>query len=201
MTAPEPIHEKMTVAQFEAYIALPENRDRRLELVDGEVVEKMTSQYHNRVSRSLFRSLDRFTIERNLGEVEFETSVRASEDDSANFRIPDLSFTKKDRVTEIVEEGPVLIIPDICIEIQSPDDYPEEMRRKASYYIRNGAREVWLIFTKRPRVEIIYPDGESDFFNTDDVLTSTVLPDFRMNVADIFNVEGNDPLPRLRRAE
>lgn len=192
MTAPAPTQdrEKMTVAQFEAYIALPENRDRRLELVDGEIVEKMTSQRHNRISRSLFRSLDKFALERNLGEVEFETSIRAPEANSANFRIPDLSFTQKDRAGAIVERGAVPQIPDICIEIQSPDDDPGEMRRKSAYYLENGAREVWLIFTKRPRVEVMYPDGDSDFFNTDDVLTSIVLPDFRMNVADIFDVEG-----------
>lgn len=190
MTAPAPIHEKMTVAQFEAYVALPENHDRRLELVDGEIVETMPTLIHNLISFNILMALVAHVKSLSLGRVIYETSHRASESDELNYRVPDLSYTSTERMTPIPERGAVPQIPDICIEIQSPDDDPGEMRRKSSYYLENGAREVWLIFTKRPRVEVMYPDGDSDFFNTDDVLISSVLPDFRMNVADIFNVEG-----------
>jgi Uma2 family endonuclease len=192
MTAPAPTQdrEKMTVAQFEAYIALPENRDRRLELIEGEIVETMPTLIHNLVSLNILMALIGHVKSQGLGRVIYETSYRASESDDQNYRIPDLSYTTPERLTPIPERGAVPQIPDICIEIQSPDDDPGEMRRKSAYYLENGAREVWLIFTKRPRVEVMYPDGDSDFFNTDDVLTSTVLPDFRMKVADIFDVEG-----------
>ncbi len=187
---PAPTREKMTVAQFEAYLALPENRDRRLELIDGEIVETMPTLIHNLISRTLFLALYLYVQRFKLGEVIYETSYRASESDDHNYRVPDLSYTSRERMTPIPKRGAVPQIPDICIEIQSPDDDPGEMRTKSAYFLANGAREVWLVFTKRPRVEVMYPDGDSDFFNTDDVLTSTVLPDFRMNVADIFNVEG-----------
>lgn len=192
MTAPAPVpaRGKMTVAQFEAYIALPENRDRRLELVNGVIVETMPTLIHNLISLNILMALIAHVKSQDLGRVIYETSYRASESDVQNYRVPDLSYTSRERMMPIPPEGAVPQIPDICIEIQSLGDDPGEMRSKSAYYLENGAREVWLIFTKRPRVEVMYPDGDSDFFNTDDVLTSTVLPDFRMNVADIFNVEG-----------
>jgi hypothetical protein len=37
------------------------------------------------------------------------------------------------------------------------------MREKAAYYLANGAQQVWLIFTKKPLIEVMYPNGESDF--------------------------------------
>jgi Uma2 family endonuclease len=187
IATPPATTERMKLAEFEAHIALPENHDRRLELVNGEIEEKMASQGHNRLSRNLFRVLDQYAQANDLGEVEYETSFHAPGDDD-NFRIPDLAFTVKARLLAVVEQGPVPQIPDICIEIQSPDDYPLEMRAKASYYLANGAQEVWLFFTKRPRVEVMYPDGDSEFYRLGDILTSPLLPGLGIVLADIFKV-------------
>lgn len=38
--------QRYTTAAFEQFIALPENADRRFELIAGEIVEKMPAQFH-----------------------------------------------------------------------------------------------------------------------------------------------------------
>ena len=40
------VQPKISVDDFEAFIALPENSDRLLELIDGEIVEKVPTQEH-----------------------------------------------------------------------------------------------------------------------------------------------------------
>ncbi|MCL4880357.1 MAG: hypothetical protein KJ064_27135 [Anaerolineae bacterium] len=43
MTAPTKLY---TIEEFEHILGLPENRDRLLELIEGEIVEKMVTQEH-----------------------------------------------------------------------------------------------------------------------------------------------------------
>ena len=40
------VERKLTVADFDAFIAKPENVDRLFELINGEIVEKVPTQRH-----------------------------------------------------------------------------------------------------------------------------------------------------------
>ena len=80
-------------------------------------------------------------------------------------------------------------MPDLAVEVQSPDDYPKEMREKAAYYLANGSRMVWLIFTgkRSRRIEIHRRDQPVQTLNIDDILDGgDVLPDFKVVVKDLF---------------
>jgi Uma2 family endonuclease len=91
--------------------------------------------------------------------------------DPHNSRMPDVSVQLSDGPT--VKKGAVLGMPDLAVEILSPDDDPDEVRQKAHYYLHNGSQIAWLIF----------PDSKT----VNDTLTGgTVLPDFRQAVANIF---------------
>jgi Uma2 family endonuclease len=77
-------------------------------------------------------------------------------------------------------------MPDLCIEIQSPNDTPLSMREKALYYLKNGSRMVWLLFTRRRQVEVHTPD-DIQILSIDDTLDGgDVLPGFTLAVKDIF---------------
>jgi Uma2 family endonuclease len=178
---------RSTIDEFEAFLRLPENADRRFELIDGEIVEKTAGHLHQLISKILFLALVMFAESRGLGEVLYETRHRADPDDTHNDRLPDVSFTAAARVPTAVSEGALELIPDLCIEIQSPDDYPKEMRDKAAYYLANGAQQVWLVFTKRRWVEVMYRDGNSDAFHMGDILVGgDLLPGFEFAVEKRF---------------
>lgn len=193
MTDAPVMTKRYTVEEFEAYIALPEHADRRFELIDGEVVEKMPTELHSLLGGNLYFAFRLFLRTNELGQITYETRHRASKDDIHNDRIPDLSFTRKERLLPVVERGAVPQIPDLCIEIQSPDDYPKHMREKAAYYLANGAQQVWLIFTKKPLIEVMYPNGESDFYYPGDTLVGgALLPGFAIEFAQIYAVRGSE---------
>jgi Uma2 family endonuclease len=177
-----------TVDEFEEFIRRVENADRLFELIDGEIVEKVPTELHSMVAGNFYASLREFVKPRGLGRVVFEVRYRLPGDEH-NARIPDVSFTSKGRLLPVVEEGAVPLIPDLCIEVQSPDDSPKQMRDKAAYYLANGARLVWLVYPKKRMVEALYPNGEFDIFTEDDTLSGgDVLPDFTLAVRDVFEV-------------
>ena len=122
-----------TTKDFEAFIALPENRNRRFELIYGEIVEKTLTEERGVIVGNLCALLWNFVKPRKLGRVGIEVR-HALKKDRLNDRIPDIAFTSTERAGEIVKQGPVLRMPELAIEVQSPDDSQREMREKAAYY-------------------------------------------------------------------
>jgi Uma2 family endonuclease len=175
-----------TVDEFEAFIALPENAERLFELIDGEIVEKVPTELHSIVAGNFYAALRDYAKPRHLGRVVFEVRFRLP-NDARNTRVPDVSFTRAERLLPIVEQGAVPQIPDLCVEVQSPDDSPQKMRDKAAYYLASGARLVWLAYTKKRQVEALYPDGEFDIFSQNDTLSGgEVIPGFTIPVRALF---------------
>jgi Uma2 family endonuclease len=175
-----------TVEEFEAFIAQTENHERLFELIDGEIIEKVPTELHSIVAGNFYSSLREYVKPRNLGRVVFEVRYRIPNDDR-NTRVPDVSFTRTERLLPVVEQGAVPQIPDLCIEVQSPDDSPKKMRDKAAYYLARGAQLVWLAYTKKRQVEALYPDGEFDIFSSGDTLTGgDIIPGFSILVSKLF---------------
>ncbi len=78
-------------------------------------------------------------------------------------------------------------MPDLCVEVQSPDDTPKAMRDKAAYYLANGTRLMWLVYPQKRLVEALYPDGESDIFAEGETASGgDLLPGFGLAVHAIF---------------
>jgi Uma2 family endonuclease len=175
-----------TIEEFEAIIEQSERENRLLELIHGEIVEKVPTELHSIVSGNIFAELREFVKLRNLGRVVFEVRYAVPGDES-NSRIPDVSFTATERLLPVVEKGAVPYMPDLCIEVQSSGDSPKKMRDKATYYLENGARLVWLVYPKKRLIEVQYPDGEFDMFSAGETLTGgDVLPGFTMPVSKAF---------------
>ena len=83
-----------TVADFEAFIAQPENTDRLFELIDGEIVEKMPTEKHGVIQAEFARILGNFVRPKKLGWVAVEARHHAQGDDQ-NDRLPDVAFTSR----------------------------------------------------------------------------------------------------------
>ncbi|MFN8487747.1 MAG: Uma2 family endonuclease [Caldilineaceae bacterium] len=173
-----------TVDEFERFLRLPENLDRLFELIDGAIVEKMPTQEHGLVATNLVIALGSFVKAQKLGRVGVEVRHQLPKD-HANSRMPDVSFTSARQ--PLVKQGSVPQMPDLAIEIQSPDDTIKQLREKAAYYLEHGARLVWLIYPRKRFIEVYSLDNDVEILLEGDVLTGAdVLPDFFMPVADIF---------------
>ncbi len=180
-----PKQKSYTVDEFEAFIARPENQDRLFELIDGEIVEKMPTERHGFIAVNVSTEL-RVEVKRTeKGRVVAEVRHRTANDDY-NARQPDISYYM-DAERPIVDRGAVRQLPDLAVEIKSPDDSYRRMREKADYYLANGTKMVWLIYPEKRLVEVFTLGGDSQILDESDTLDcGDIIPGFKLAVRDIF---------------
>lgn len=178
------VQEKLvTVTEFEAMLQQPEYQDRRLELIDGEVVETMPTEEHGMIIIAIGTYLQMYALRHRLGRVSTDARHRAG-DDTYNDRRPDVSVRVGDN--PVVRKGYVMGMPDLAVEVQSPDDSLRNLREKARYYLANGSRLVWIVIPAKQLVEV-YTNDEDRILTADDTLDGgEVLPGFSLAVRDIF---------------
>jgi Uma2 family endonuclease len=176
------------VETFEQIAAQPENQGRRLELIAGEIVEKaMPTEAHGLYCGNLYTALAAFAHPRKLGRVTIETRFRRP-NDPHNSLIPDISFSSAKR--PLIAEGSVPDLPDLVVEIQSPDDSLKALREKMRYYLQHGTRLGLIVLPSKRLIEVYTPQMELILTENDTLTGGEVLPGFEMPVAAVFH----DPL-------
>lgn len=189
LTLQVPPRHKIRRAEFETLLAAPENADRRLELIHGEIYEKMPTEVHGTIAHTLHGEL-------YIYQKQHDRAIRVSAearhglpDDPDTDLIPDIAVNL-DTTRPLVERGIIPHMPDLAIEIKSPSDSYTAMREKASYYLQNGSRLVWLIYPERKVVEVYRAGEESELYTVEHVLDGgEVLPGFSLPVAQIFQLQ------------
>jgi Uma2 family endonuclease len=173
----------MTVEAFAVFLALPENRHRLWELIDGETREKMPSQEHGRIVVNVAYALETYARQ-TQGLVAVEVRHQAPSDTN-NSRLPDVSYYLDDTVP-LVKEGPMTTYPELVVEVKSPDDAYTEMRVKAHFYLLKGVRVIWLVYPEKRLVEVITADDFQLLAEGETLVGEEWMADFRLPVADVF---------------
>lgn len=157
------------------------------ELVEGTLVEKPMGQEESFLGMWLGMTINQFVITHNLGYVTGEQGLY--ELPGGPVRGPDVSFTSWDRLPNRrrPKEPIPLGAPDLVVEVLSPGNTPGEMARKRDEYFRGGVRLVWEI-DPRARTVRVYSalDRYQDFTAADTLTGGSVLPGFRLPLADLF---------------
>ncbi len=173
-----------TLKEFEQHIAA--NPDRLFELVHGELVEKVPTEEHAHIAGIIAGEFHLYLKLHPAINGRFGVEARFRPvGDQTNDRMPDvfLRYTDAPRV----KQGPVVGMPDVTVEIKSPDDTYREMRERADYYLNNGCRMVWLIFPDKQLVEVYQPDTDIQILQSGDTIKGgTVIPDFELVVDALF---------------
>jgi Uma2 family endonuclease len=182
-----PIKTHVTRDAFDDFLTRAENRSRRFELINGEIVEKVVSEEHGAIVAYLAAQILIFAEAHNLGRTAVEPRHRPA-DGSDNDLIPDLAFTRYENALPLVTKGAVPRMPDLVVEVKSFDDHYTEMRKKASIYLGNGTQLVWLVYPAKRLIEILRADGDSDILTENDTLGGEdILPGFSLPVKQLFD--------------
>lgn len=172
--------------EFEQYIALPEHHDRRFELIDGEIVEKaMPTQEHAAVAGNAVTHINIHLLQHDIDGTAFVEARYRPAGDARNDRLPDVSYVAgSDK--PLARRGAAEFMPDLAIEVQSPDDSLKAMLARADFYLANGVRMVSLIYPSKKLVEVLTAD-ERLLLDEDDTLDAdAVLPGFSLPVRALF---------------
>ena len=124
-----------TAVPVEEYLRTTYDPD--MEYVDGQLVERHVGEYdHSGLQTLLVIELGTRRRERRF-RVFTEQRVRVS--DEPRYRIPDVCVKALPH-----EKTPVLVRPDVVIEIVSPDDKPLEIAEKIGDYQAAGIPYIWI---------------------------------------------------------
>ncbi|MBI2875873.1 MAG: Uma2 family endonuclease [Candidatus Tectomicrobia bacterium] len=178
-----------TLMTGEDLLRMPDE-GKRYELVKGELIE-MTPPggEHGECTGRIFRLLDEFVEEHELGRVGVESGFYLSRDPDT-VRGPDAFFISKERLDADLEVvGYYEVVPDLVVEVVSPGDTFNEVMDKVNEYLEAGVRLVWIIDTKC-RLVVIYPGGQS-LTEIETLTGRDVLPGFSVPVSRLFRQKKN----------
>jgi len=170
-------------AEYERFLAQPDAQGRRFELINGEIAEKMPTFLHGEIAGLIFILLRQYLLENGLGRVSVEARYRP-DDDSANDFIPDVSFVRD--AARIPQEGAILGMPDLAIEILSPQQSEKALLDKALAYLGYGAGMVWLVYPRKRLLEVLTNEERLLLTEGDTLTGGALLPGFSTPIRALF---------------
>ena len=169
-------------------LAMPDD-GKRYELIRGELIEMPPASHeHGRVAERFGRRIGNFAEEHDLGHgIAAETGVHI-ERSPDTVRAPDYGFISYERKAEPPpRHGYAEVIPDLVLEVVSPDDRQTEIDAKTQMWLAAGVRLALVAYPESQEVYAHHDDGTVQRYGVGDTVAGDpVLPGFACPVADIF---------------
>jgi Uma2 family endonuclease len=178
--------QRMTVDEFDKFVALPENAERLFEYIGGEVIEVVSNQRSSAIAYRLGVFIGMYLLQHAMGGV--TTGADGGYMIAGERYIPDIAYVSKERQSAPSEQAYGSTPPDLAVEVLSPTNSAHEIRVKVVNYLSVGTT-VWVVDPDRKLVEVYRPGQRVSTFDADDTLDGgDVLPGFSVAVQDIFAV-------------
>jgi Uma2 family endonuclease len=174
---------------FEELVQKPENLERNLELVAGEIVEMVSNQRSSVLALRIGHLLTTYVFQDNLG---FLTGMDGGFAFGNDRYIPDIAYVPFERQSAPGTEAYAQTLPALVVEVLSPANHkqPSVMRKKLHTYVRFDV-VVWLVDLQAETIEVFAPGEQVRTSGKGDTLDGKpVLPEFSVAVKDIFAVSG-----------
>lgn len=161
------------------------------ELIDGRIVYMPpTGGEHGYVELELGAILREFVRARKLGWVltgEVGIYIRRNPD---RIRAPDVVFYSRSRMPKRPRKQFLDMTPELVIEIVSPTDRWDEIRKKIADYFLIGVERVWVVEPELQDVLVYRSPTDSTAIPRGEKLKGEgVLEGFQVSVTELFNEE------------
>ena len=169
------------------YYALGETFER-YELIDGVVCTSPSpSLPHQRIITDITIQIGSFLATNPLGDVAVEIDVRFAND--LVYR-PDVIFLSKEKAARCSDR--VTEVPDLIVEVISPDSRSYDTQTKKHDYQRFGVGEYWLIDPEKDAFTF-YRLKDTSFIEIQpqaDVFESKIVAGFRFDLKRVRAIAG-----------
>jgi Uma2 family endonuclease len=164
-----------------------------LEIEDGEWVgfeedEYMSGEEHGRIEYLFILRLGNFVEQHKLGMLYPGDTNFVLDGETGNLQIkrrPDIAFVSSNRLKR--SKGYIYGAPDLAIEIISPTERPNEVRKKLNEYLTYGTQQVWQVYPDTKEIVVHYSDNTSKTYHIGDTIPGgDLLPGLALAVAQIF---------------
>ncbi|HLJ96927.1 MAG TPA: Uma2 family endonuclease [Gemmataceae bacterium] len=179
-----------TMLEAPAAPAYPSVDEALYEVVDGRRVELPSmGVYASWIASELQSELRPFAKSRRLGTVVMEALFILDAERNLRRR-PDIAFVSSQRWPldrPIPEEGDWEVVPDLAVEVTSPNDRFEEVFTKIAEYFRYEIRQAWIVAPRIQNVLIFDSLTKLRILTAADELDGgELLPGFRLPLASLF---------------
>jgi Uma2 family endonuclease len=175
---------RLDAAAFDVIVAQPTYHGRNLELIDGELIEKMVSSPTSSIiALRIGRLIGAYVDENRLGAV---TGADGGYWIGADRYIPDVAFISQAKLDVEVREGYRTTAPDLAVEVISATDLRRDITAKVANYLAAGT-VLWLVDPDEQSLQVFEPGKPVTTFTRDMTLTGgAVLPGLTIDLAQVF---------------
>jgi Uma2 family endonuclease len=169
---------------------------RRVELVNGTLVEKPMGTRESYLAFTLIGHLFVYQRTHNLGVFGAPDALMRLA--AGLVRLPDVHFTSWANLpADSAHLRPVVDYPpDLAVEILSESDRPGALAQKVREYFAAGTRVVWVIDQEERTARVYTTADESTTLTAADTLDGgEVLPGFALPLAELFDEPQLNPRP------
>jgi len=167
--------------------------DAKIELVGGKIIIMAPSGYESEEVAFEFGSqLRNWVRPRKLGRVTGSSAI--FDLPNGDRRAPDVSFVRADKLPQTTKK-PAAVVPDLVVEVKSPNDSLEELRQKIQSFLTQGTTVGILIDPDTRQLEVLRPDTTPQLLSDGDVLTIPELfPEWSLQVNDLWSPDFSNQL-------
>jgi Uma2 family endonuclease len=168
--------------------------DALYEIINGQRVElPPMSAYAGIVASRLHGKLTEFASANPVGEPVIEVLFRLPLNGDRNRR-PDVAFVSYKRWPKgrpvPIDDNAWDVVPDLAIEVVSPNDLAEDLLEKVQEYFRAGVEMVWVVYPRLRLIQVYESLSRiRGLTRTDELDGGPVLPGFRLPLATLFPEE------------
>ena len=174
-----------TKLTLEEFLALPDG-DVYYEFVDGQAVPKVSPKiFHSSLQGALNFLLRLWS--RGKGRVFPELAILLKRQNRNWAPVPDLLYISYERLPRSYRRNQACpAIPELVIEIISPDQTMKEFEDKAKDYLAAGIPRVWVIDPEAILIRSFFPDGSSQVYTDHMPIVDELLPGLELTTRLIF---------------
>lgn len=160
------------------------------EIIDGQRVELPPMSVDSQVLASrLVRHLGNYGTAHDIGEACSEVLFKLPLKKDRN-RKPDVAFVSYARWPKykaMPDTNAWDVLPELCVEVVSPNDTGDEIETKVDEYLRAGVSLVWVVYPRQERF-YVYESASSvrRLTRADTLDGGSVLPGFALPLSELF---------------
>jgi Uma2 family endonuclease len=169
-------------------VRIEASEGRLCELIDGILLEKAVGYDESLLAAAIIEALRRFVRKKHPGLVAGEAGMLALA--PGLILIPDVSYVSLARLPNGRRpRAPIPnLVPDLAVEVLSPSNTRQELRRKLVSYFKCGVRLVWFVDPRKRIVEVFTAPSERVVIDESETLTGGgVLPGFKLELRSLFS--------------
>jgi Uma2 family endonuclease len=179
--------------------ALPVPGDALYEIVNGQYVElPPMSSSSVRIASVLLAYLETFARTNQLGRAVAEMLFPLSPNEKTRRR-PDVAFvsyTKWPKDHPLPDTDPWPVVPELAVEVVSPNDLAEELRVRVADYFQVGVSMVWVVYPKPGVIDVYQASGGlRTLTRADELDGGDILPGFRLPLTSVFETVADNGTP------